>query len=71
MDEQGIIDMAGELSNTIAGNARESFGSRFMISVPIVIKGAAEDIFVQVAPPVYVIPVTWKSHSCYLAIGLE
>lgn len=70
-DESAAVDMLGEITNTIAGNARSSFGSKFMISVPIVIKGQPEDIFFQLKPPVFVIPIEWRSHQCYLAIGLE
>jgi len=70
-DESACIDMLGEITNTIAGNARSSFGSQFMISVPIVIKGQPEDIFFQLKPPVFVIPIEWREHPCFLAIGLE
>lgn len=71
VDESGCIDMLGEITNTIAGNARSSFGSQFMISVPIVIKGQPEDIFFQLKPPVFVIPIQWRKLPCFLAIGLE
>jgi chemotaxis protein CheX len=55
----------------IAGNARRDFGSDFMISVPIVVKGAPEDIMLRLRPPVFIIPVTWRTHSAYLAVGIE
>jgi chemotaxis protein CheX len=69
--EELIVDMAGEIANTIAGNVRETFGSSFMISVPIVIKGAPKDVIIRLAPPVFVIPVKWRHHSSFLAVGLE
>ncbi len=71
VDGEAREDMLGEITNTIAGNARSSFGSQFMISVPIVIKGRPEDISFKLKPPVFVIPITWRDHSCFLAIGLE
>ena len=66
-----VVDMAGEIANTIAGNVRETFGSAFMISVPIVIKGIPGDVIFKLAPPVFIIPVRWRTHSAYLAVGLE
>ena len=71
VDEEACEDMLGEITNTIAGNARSSFGSQFMISVPIVIKGRPEDISFKLNPPVFIIPISWREHSCFLAIGLE
>lgn len=70
-DEEGLADAAGEVANMIAGNARRDFGSDFMISVPIVVKGAPEDILLRLRPPVFIIPVTWRTHSAYLAVGIE
>ena len=70
-DEALVTDMAGEIANTIAGNVRETFGSSFMISVPIVIKGQPKDVIFRLAPPVFIIPIRWRSHSSFLAVGLE
>ena len=70
-DEASCVDMLGEITNTIAGNARGNFGSEFMISVPIVIKGQPEDILFQLNPPIFVIPIKWRNHPCFLAIGLD
>ncbi len=71
VDDEAREDMLGEITNTIAGNARSSFGSQFMISVPIVIKGRPEDISFKLKPPVFVVPISWRDHSCFLVIGLE
>lgn len=66
-----VVDMVGELTNTIAGNVRKSFGSGFMISVPMVLRGRPEDIQMQLSPPVFVIPIQWQMHKFYLSVGLE
>lgn len=66
-----ISDMAGEVSNVIAGNVRESYGNDFMISVPVVFKGQPEDIKFPDDVPVFVIPISWKQHEAYVVIGLE
>lgn len=70
-DEEILLDMAGELTNTIAGNVRKSFGSDFMISVPMLIKGKPEDILLKLKPPVFVVPINWKKEKAYLVVGLE
>lgn len=71
VDDDAIVDIAGEISNTIAGNVRKSFGSSFMISVPIVLKGRPNDIVLRLNPPVYVIPIQWRGHKAFLTVGLE
>jgi len=70
-DDETLLDMAGELTNTIAGNVRKSFGSDFMISVPMLIKGKPEDILLKLKPPVFVVPINWKREKAHLVVGLE
>ena len=71
LDDEGLYDLVGEMTNTIAGNMREIFGSSFLISVPIVILGRIEDIGMRLKPPVFVIPLQWDGLDCHLAVGLE
>lgn len=66
-----LIDLTGEICNTIAGNMREQFGSSFMISVPIIIHGSGEQIRLHLREPVFIIPLAWHGLTAYLAIGLE
>jgi chemotaxis protein CheX len=70
-DEEALYDMVGEMTNTISGNMREIFGSSFLISVPIIMKGRIDDIVMRLKPPVFIIPIFWNSRQCQLAIGLE
>lgn len=70
-DDAAVYDLVGEMTNVIAGNLRESFGSSFLISVPIIMKGKLEDITVKLKPPVFIIPIEWNGHRSHLAIGLE
>ena len=44
MSEELLVDLVGEVANTISGNARYVFGKDFMISVPVVIEGAPSSI---------------------------
>uniref|UniRef100_A0A7C3IDW8 Chemotaxis protein CheX n=1 Tax=Gracilinema caldarium TaxID=215591 RepID=A0A7C3IDW8_9SPIR len=70
-DDDYLYDLVGEITNTIAGNMRETFGSTFLISIPIVLRGRVTDIDMKLKPPVFIIPITWKHHNSHLAIGLE
>jgi len=69
-DEQ-IIDLIGEVANTISGNARGVFGKSFMISVPLVIQGAPDHLHLPRESRSYVIPVYWKSYSAMVVICFE
>ncbi|HWM90682.1 MAG TPA: chemotaxis protein CheX [Thermoanaerobaculia bacterium] len=64
-------DLVGEVANTIAGNARQYFGSEFLISVPIVLFGRPDKISFPRHLKSFVIPITWRSHRSYLIICLE
>lgn len=70
-EEEMLLDMVGELTNTVAGNVRKSFGADFLISVPMLIKGRPDDILVRLKPPVFVIPLNWRHEKAYLVVGLE
>ncbi len=69
--ERNMIDMVGEVANTIAGNARSSLGKDFMISVPVVIEGPPTTIHLPIHSRAYVIPVTWKSYTAAIVVCLE
>jgi chemotaxis protein CheX len=71
LDEESLFDLVGEMTNTIAGNMRETFGSSFLISVPIVMKGKIDDISMRLKPPVFIIPIEWKGFPSNLVVGLE
>ncbi|MFT7387122.1 MAG: chemotaxis protein CheX [Candidatus Endobugula sp.] len=64
-----IIDIVGEVANTISGNVREQFGSQFVISTPVIIEGkndAIEDV-----NQAFSVPFRWKSYTGYLVICLK
>ena len=64
-------DLVGEVANTIAGNARQYFGSDFLISVPLVLFGQPDRISFPRHLKSFVIPITWRSFRSYLIICLE
>ncbi len=69
--EENMVDLVGEVANTISGNARRELGKEFMISVPVVISGAPNKIHLPVELRSYVIPVTWRCYSAAVVICLQ
>ncbi|MCP4458551.1 MAG: chemotaxis protein CheX [Cytophagales bacterium] len=69
--EEDILDMAGEISNVVAGNVRANLGANFLISVPIVFKGMPDELDIPDDVSVYVIPIKWNGHEAFVVLGLE
>lgn len=69
--EQELGDLAGEVTNTISGNLRKTFGSDYMISVPVIIRDSMESIRHHLTHPVIMIPIEWRKNRALLAIGFE
>jgi len=65
-----LMDLVGEVCNTISGNARREFGEDFMLSVPLVLQGKGSDIAVSNVASVYVIPIVWQDSKSHLIINL-
>lgn len=66
-----ILDMAGEVSNVVAGNLRETYGSNFMISVPTVFQGKPKKLKFPANVKAYIIPINWKGHDASIVVGIE
>ncbi|HFC6388332.1 TPA: chemotaxis protein CheX [Neisseria bacilliformis] len=69
--EELMVDLVGEVANTIAGNARSEFGEEFEISVPIVLRGAPDEILLPRKDRSFVIPITWRNRSAAIVISLR
>lgn len=67
---ENYADLAGEIGNTISGNARKAFGPDFLISVPVVIKGRDQAISLPRAVKAYVIPFRWQDQSASLVVSV-
>lgn len=66
-----VLDVVGEVANTISGNVRESFGSQFVISVPTIFEGEAavqNDVDYDRA---FSVPFRWKTYTGYLVVCLK
>jgi chemotaxis protein CheX len=68
--DANIMDLVGEVANTISGNARKDFGRNFIISVPTIVANDIEKITAPFARS-YVIPINWRTHSAKLVVCLE
>jgi chemotaxis protein CheX len=69
--DDNIIDITGEIANTISGNVRARYGKDFMISVPAVLSGGSHTISYPANTATYIIPVSWKQFEPRLMICLE
>lgn len=69
--EDNLVDLVGEVANTIAGNARKQFGDEFNISVPLVFRGKPDDVIVPKDKHSFIIPISWKNNKAAIVIFLQ
>lgn len=65
-----MLDLVGEIANTIAGNAREAFGSKFQLAPPVVLRGPIRDLVLAKGLQSYCIPIEWRQRRAYLIVSL-
>lgn len=66
-----MVDLVGEIANTISGNARTEFGSQFHISIPLVFKGAPMGVNLPKDERAFVIPIEWQHKKGEIVICLQ
>ncbi len=71
LSENNMMDLVGEVANTISGNARKKFGERFEISVPFVIRGAPDQSLLRRQDRSFIIPLEWKMHRAAIVVSLH
>ena len=69
--EDNLVDLVGEVANTIAGNARNEFGAEFHISVPFVCKGSPQSIILPKNGRSFIIPVSWRGQIGEIVVCLQ
>jgi chemotaxis protein CheX len=69
--DENLLDIVGEVANTIAGNARRHFGSALEISPPRQSRGMAEEIRTSVRTRPFAIVFNWRRHEAAVVIDLE
>lgn len=65
--EENLLDLVGEVANTLSGNARRYFGERFVISVPQTLRGAP----VATTGRPFAIPLNWKKYNALLVVDVN
>jgi chemotaxis protein CheX len=70
-DADSLADAAGEVANTISGNARGELGAGFTISVPSRLRGQPADFTRPPSVPAFVIPISWQGHRSELVVCLR
>ncbi len=68
--EEIRIDIAGEIANTVAANAREHFGRRLIIHPPLATGNAALDPSLKHSTAFLKVPFKWHGHPAILLITL-
>lgn len=71
IDDDLIMDVVGEIANSIAGNAREHYGSGFCLSIPTVLKEGEVNLQAIKTCESYVIPLDWKESRSSVAVWFE
>jgi len=66
-----LMDLVGEVCNTVSGNARREFGEEFMLSTPVMLQGKSESVKVVDIASIYVIPIVWRELNANLIINLN
>ena len=71
MSHENLSDLAGEIANTLAGNARREFGQQFQISVPVLHPDRATALPYPTASRPIVIPIDWRNYHARLIVCLN
>lgn len=69
--ESQLLDVVGEVANTIAGNARRHFGPALEISVPTTAKGTTEPAHAGVRNRPFVIALHWRNQDATVVVDIE
>lgn len=70
-DESLMVDLVGEIANTVSGNARSEFGPEFHISIPFVFKGTPQSIILPKEGRAFIIPILWQKQVGEIVVCLE
>ena len=70
LSSRNLADLAGEIGNTISGNARRQFGNEFLISLPLVVQGRDQVISLPKGVKAYIIPFCWQDQDASLVVSV-
>jgi len=66
-----LLDIVGEVANTIAGNARKHYGAGLEISTPVTIYGHADEVRSAVRARPFAIELQWQQSEGVVLVDLE
>lgn len=70
-DNDSQLDTAGEIANTISGNARKHFGETMNISVPTTQETKSDWLQAVVSPRSYVILIKWRQYHASVVVDIQ
>lgn len=70
LSDAALLDAVGEVSNTLAGNARKSLGPGLEISVPVRMQGR-QGTLTRFRQHPYVITLRWNSYPAVVWVDLQ
>ncbi len=71
LNPDNLLDLVGEISNTIAGNTRQKFGKEFVLQPPKLMHGKNDDMDLSDVADTYVIPLSSNQYRSNLIINLQ
>ena len=71
VDNETLLDVAGEMSNIFAGNIREDLGGEFEISTPFTMHGPLNSINFRANDKPYILPIVFEGETSILVIYFE
>jgi chemotaxis protein CheX len=66
-----LLDIVGEVANTIAGNARRHYGAGLEISTPVTTFGNSPDFMQTTRPRPFAIELAWQQSEAVVVVDLE
>lgn len=69
--EERLLDLVGEISNILSGNARRTLGSSFYIMPPNAYHGAYSLGFSSEDKNIVIIPIEWNNLTASLILSVE
>jgi len=69
--KSNLLDIVGEVANTIAGNARKHYGAGLGISTPLTIYGHSDEVKSAIRARPYAIELQWQQCDGVVLVDLE
>ena len=69
--ENRLIDLVGEISNILSGNARKVFGEQFSIMPPRAFHGGRSGAPHADVNKIFIIPIEWNELTANLIVNLD